>query len=176
MNINILILVIVAFLTSIYVFFKPEQPKKFVQVKEVPLFELHNYILYELDTKKVIDISNGIKAVRYKDRYEFYDFKFIDNTHKDVVTISALNGLYKNNDTITLSGDVFYTTDGGMDFFSQKAFYDKKRMLLKSDVPYIAHLEGGTIRGKTIRYDLKNKIIKSTDVNATFNIKEKTKK
>ncbi len=167
MNINLLISLIAVLLGSIYIFFKPLDIRQVKHTKDIPVLEIQTFTMYELDRRKLVDISSGERAIRYKDRYELFDFIFTDNSNKEIVSISAKKGLYKN-DTLTLNGDVFYTKSDGLDFKSQKVFYDRKKGFVRSDTPYVAHLGKSVVHGSYLYYDMNKELLKSKDVDALY--------
>jgi len=65
-------------LGSIYIFFKPLNIKQQAFV-DVPLFELKNFMMYELDTKGLRTIMLGNSATRYSNRYTVQDIDYTDN-------------------------------------------------------------------------------------------------
>ena len=171
MNINTLILGIAALLGSIFFFFKPLAIKQSPN-KEIAQLELHNFMMYEFDTDKLVDIATGQKALRYKDRDLLYDFVFSDNSNNALVSLSADMGRYKN-DTIDLHGHVLYTKSDDIEFKSEHVFYDRKKAYAKSDVPFSASMGKNRVVGKTLYYDLKRDRIKSKDIYAIYNIQNR---
>ncbi len=171
MNINTLILVIGVLLGSIFVFFKPlsiKQPSK----KEIAQLELRDFTMYEFDTKKLVDIATGEKALRYKEKDLLYDFVFNDNTDDGLVSLSANKGKYQY-DTIDLKGEVLYTKSDGVEFRSEHVFYNRKKGYAKSDVPYVAYMGKNSVKGRTLYYDLKKDLIRSKNIFAIYNIQNR---
>ncbi len=169
MNINTLIALLAVGLGSIYVFFSPLKIEQTKHSRDIPLLELHKFTMYEFDTKKLVDISNGEKAIRYKDRYMLYDFIFTDNSNADIVAISAKKGLYKN-ETLLLEDDVLYTKSDGLEFKSQKVFYNRSKGYVQSKVPYVAMLGENIVIGNYLFYDINKKLIRSKHVEALYHL------
>ena len=177
MNINILIFIIGVALGSIYLFFKPLDIKQVDTKKDIPLFEVNDFTMYDISKEKVVDISTGKKAFRYKDRYKLNDFALTDNSNEYLVAISANEGLYKN-EIITLEGDVVYSQSDGLEFKSQKVFYNRKKGYLETKVPYIATQGESRVVGSYLYHDINKKITKSKNVDAIyiFNTKKQERK
>lgn len=171
MNINTLILLIGTLLGSIFFFFKPLAIKQNNNA-EVAQLELHNFMMYEFDRRKLVDIATGEKALRYRDRDLLYNFVFNDNSNNAIVSLSADEGKYKN-DTIDLRGHVLYTKSDDIEFKSEHVFYDRKHAFAKSDVPFRAVMGNSRVEGKTLYYDLKRDRIKSKDIYAVYSIQNR---
>ena len=172
MNINALILLIAILLSSIFAFFKPLKISGATDKnKDIPVFEIRNFILYELDRQKLVDVSNGESAIRYKNRYVLNNFVFTDNSQENLVNLSANIGIYKN-DTILLKKNVLYTKSDGLEFKSQKVFYNRKKGYIKSDVPFVATLNNDIIVGDKLYYDIKKEKLKAKNVKAKFQLKQ----
>ena len=170
MNINTLTTSIALLLGGIFVFFKPLAVPTTKTTKEIPLFEIHNFLLYELDTNKLVDISNGEKALRYKNRYELYNFTFTDNTQKDIMNIKAKKGIYSNKDVITLIGDVNYARSDGVLFQTQKIIYNRKKGFIQSPTAYKAEQNSNSVVGSYLYYDINKQITRSKNVLANYTI------
>ena len=167
MNINLFFLFLGLLLSSFFLFFKPLKIDQKAFKKEIPLFEIHNFTMYEVDTQKLIDISIGEKGLRYKNRYVLYNFIYNDNLNENAATIRANKGVYKAN-IVTLTGDVLYTKTDGSEFQSQKVVYNRGKGYLKSEVPYTAFFGKNRVSGSYLFYDIKKDILKSKDVDALY--------
>ena len=171
MNINTLILLIGMLLGGIFFFFKPLAIKQNHNA-EIAQLELHNFMMYEFDRQKLVDIATGEKALRYKDRDLLYNFVFNDNSNNTLVSLSADKGRYQN-DTIDLHGHVLYTKSDDIEFKSEHVFYDRKHAFAKSDVPFTASMGKNRVEGKTLYYDLKRDRIKSKDIYAVYTLQNR---
>ena len=175
MNINLLIALLALGLSGIYIFFKPQAINMVKQDTEIPLMELHNFTLFEFDTNKLVNFSSGEKAYSYKQRYVLYNFIYNEKTpSQKIVSVTANKGVYQN-DTAMLEKNVFYATTDGIEFESQKVFYDKKGGYAKSLTPYKATMQESTAVGERLYYDLKNEKLNSSNVLVNYYLKE-TKK
>lgn len=168
MNINTLILGIGILLGSIFFFFKPLAIKQ-SQKREIAQLELHNFMMYEFDREKLVDIATGEKALRYTNRDILYNFVFNDNSNDTLVSLSADKGRYRN-DTLELQGNVLYTKSDNFEFKSEHVFYDRKRAYAKSDAPFTASMGQNRVKGKSLYYDLKKDRIKAKNINAIYKI------
>ena len=159
-------------LGSIYVFFKPLNIKQQSFV-DVPLFELKDFTMYELDTKGLRTIMLGSAATRYSNRYTVQDIDYTDNEKEEyIANMKAKHGIYKN-DMVTLSGDVEYVRDDGLTFKTQKAVYNKKSSDVVSDVGYVAYLNDSVVRGSYIKYNNEKNRIFSKNVTAKIQLQER---
>lgn len=170
MNINNLLSLIFVGLAMIYFLFEPIKIKK-LDSKEVPLFSLNVFTLYELDKNGLTTLMKGSQGRRYSDRYEVKNIDYTDNSSEFKANMKAKDGLYKN-EVVYLDGDVFFTRVDGLRYFSQKAVYNKKTDVSISDADYVATMGDNQIYGDYILYDAKKEKIKSNNVYAIYKIKE----
>ena len=140
---------------------------------DVPLFELKDFTMYELDTKGLRTIMLGSAATRYSNRYTVQDIDYTDNEKEEyIANMKAKHGIYKN-DMVTLSGDVEYVRDDGLTFKTQKAVYNKKSSDVVSDVGYVAYLNDSVVRGSYIKYNNEKNRIFSKNVTAKIQLQER---
>ena len=151
-------------------FFKPLHIKqqKFV---DVPLFELKDFTLYELNGMGLQTIMLGTSATRYANRYTVQNMDYTDNSKEYIANMKADHGLYKN-DFVTLTGNVEYVREDGLTFKSQKATYNKKTTDVVSDVDYIAYLNDSVVEGSYIKYNNEKNRIFSKNVRAKIQLQE----
>lgn len=171
MSINYLLSLIFVGLAMIYFLFEPIKIKK-IDLKEVPLFSLGVFTLYELDTLGLSTLMKGSSATRYSDRYKVSNIDYTDNSNEFRANMKAKNGLYKEN-IVYLDGDVYFTRVDGLRYFSQKAVYNKQTDTVYSEVDYVSNLNDNIVYGDYIKYDNKTEKIKSNNVYAIYKIKEK---
>ncbi len=170
-NINILFGIISALLAMILFVFKPLNVKE-QSFEDVPLFELNAFTIYEINTFGLDSILLGTKGIRYVNRYTIENVNFTDNTQKYIANIKANNGIYKN-DIITLTQDVVYSREDGLDFSSDEAIYNKRTGIVKTNQPYVAYLGDNKITGTSLVYNnLKNKM-QSKNITAIYQLREK---
>lgn len=140
---------------------------------DVPLFELKDFTMYELDTSGLHTIMLGSSATRYSNRYTVKDIDYTDNEKEEyIANMKSDKGIYKN-DIVTLTGNVTYVRDDGLTFKTQKAVYNKKSSDVVSDVGYVAYLNDSVIRGSYIKYNNEKNRIFSKDVRAKIQLQER---
>jgi len=158
-------------LNGIFFFFKPLKISQ-EDHKEVPLFEIKDFILYELTPEKLETIMVGTQSTRYKQTYTVRDIDYTNNAKKYIANVKANEGVYKN-DIMTFSGDVFYTREDGLSFESEEVVYDKQKAYTRSKGDYVAYLGKNRINGSFVEYFNKKNLVVSKNVTAVFQLDEK---
>lgn len=171
MNINHLLSLIFVGLAMIYIMFEPMKIKT-LDSKEVPLFNLEVFTLYELDRFGLTTLMKGSSAARFSDRYNVKDIDYTDNSNEFRTNMKAKNGLYKK-EIVYLDGDVYFTRVDGLRYFSQKAVYNKKTDTVYSKADYVAHINDNVVYGDYIKYNSKLQKMISNNVYAVYKLKEK---
>jgi len=138
---------------------------------DVPLFELKDFTLYELDRVGLHTIMLGSEATRYTNRYTVKDMDYTDSSKGYIANMKADSGVYKN-DFVTLLGNVAYRRDDGLTFKTQKATYNKKTSIAQSTVGYIANFNESVLHGSYIQYNNEKNRIFSKNVQATIQLQE----
>ena len=138
---------------------------------DVPLFEISNFNMYELNNEGLQGLMIGSRALRYSNRYEVTNIDYTENAKKNMSNMKAKRGLYQG-EKISLFGNVSYVREDGLTFESQKMVYNKNTLLLTSNTPYLAYKEGNSIKGDSMKYSKKRKIIESKNVEATYKLQE----
>ena len=169
MNINMLLLLLGVVLGSIFLFFKPLHIVVAKSNKEIPQAELRNYTLYELDTTKMIDLMQGSEALYFKNKEILKDFVFIDNSHKELMTLSAKEGQSKHF-LIELQKDVRYTKGEGFELKTQHLLYDRKKGIVWNDVAFVVEMNGSVFQGSKLYYDLNKRIFKAKNVEIIYKV------
>jgi len=170
MNINIFFTVISSILFSILFFLKPLEYQK-TSHKEIALFNISTFTIYEFDKNGLVTILNGENGTRYNDRYEIKDVDFTDNSQKFIANMQANNGVYKN-EIINLDGNVIYIREDGINFKSQKAVYNTNTSIVKVDKKFTINKNKNIITGKSLVYNNKLNTTKFYNARATYQIKE----
>lgn len=168
--INVIFIVIFSGLLSIYFFFQPMKLKE-ENFGEVPLFEIQNFLVYELTPKGLNTFMRGSSGVRYENRYEVQDIDFTDNSHKYLANMVAKKGTYEAKQ-VFLQGDVSYSRDDGFTFQTQNASYNKETMMAYAHTDYNSSKNNSTVQGQWLEYDNKNMLVKSTDISAVYALDE----
>ena len=124
MSINIFFSAIIFALFLIFVLFKPLNIKQ-QDFGEIPVFELVDFKLMELNEKGLTTVIKGNEGTRYIDRYLVNNIDYTDNTKKYLANMKAKKGIYRDG-IIDLEGNIVYTREDGISFSTQKAIYNKE--------------------------------------------------
>lgn len=170
MNINYFLSFVLLGLVMIYVFFEPMDIQK-QNHKEVPLFSLDKFTLHELDTFGLTTTMTGSEAKRYSNRYDVKNIDYTDNSKEYTANMKAKHGLYKR-EILYLDGDVFFSREDGLKYFSQKTVYNKKKDVASSNVDYVAMMGENQVYGTSITVNNKQDRMNSKNVYAIYKIKE----
>jgi LPS export ABC transporter protein LptC len=170
MNINLFFISILAGLIAIFLFFKPLHLKE-QKFTELPLFELKEFSLHELNTTALTIYMSGKSALRYSDRYEVKKFHFIDSSKKYLANIQADYGIYKDSN-ISLYGNIKFVQKDGLTFQTQSATYNKKTNLLRAKGSYTLLKDTDRFQGKDLYYYNKQNRVTSKDITAIYQIQE----
>jgi len=173
MNINIFFVTVSIGLMSIFFLFKPMDIKQRNFV-DVPIFELKSFTLYELNTKGLITVMRGDKAIRYSDRYKVSNINYTDNSKEYLANMKADRGLFKDK-VVDLIGHVDYQREDGLNFKTQKATYNKKTKIAYTNTDYISYMGENEIVGTSLRYDNRLNRIKSKNIRAKYQLQEDNK-
>lgn len=144
---------------------------KIQHFKDVPLFELSDFTMYELDPEGLNTIMLGSTGTRYADRYTVKGMDYTDNSKKYIANMVSDLGVYKN-DIVTLTGHVVYVREDGLTFKSEIATYNKKTADVISNTKYIAYLDDNIVTGDYLKYNNMSKKIYSKNVVAKYQLKE----
>jgi len=150
--------------------FKPMDIKQH-HFKDVPLFELSDFTMYELNPKGLTTILLGSRGTRYADRYTIKNIDYTDNSKKYIANMVSDFGIYKN-EIVKLIGHVVYIREDGLTFKSEKLRYNKKTADAICNTKYMAYLNNNIVTGSYIRYNNISKKIYSKNVIATYQLKE----
>ena len=173
MNINAFFFVVAAGLFAILFGFKPitVQEQEFI---DVPVFNVVEFTMYELDESGLLTLMNGTQGTKYSNRYVVNDVDYTDNAEDYIANIKAKNGLYKN-DIAVMTGDVIYFRVDGLTFESQKVVYSKKTGIARSDGPYNLYQNSDIVTGVKLVYNNKTDLIDSKNVTVKYQIKKRDK-
>jgi LPS export ABC transporter protein LptC len=157
----------------IFVGFKPLDIKQ-QEFVDVPLFQLEAFTLHELNENGLITLMKGSKAIRYNDRYNVINMDYTDNSKKFIANMRADKGLYRDvDDVINLNGNVIYNREDGLIFESDEATYNKKSAIAHTNKDYVMYRGKDIVVGTSLRYDNNLNKIKSKNVIAKYQIKER---
>lgn len=142
--------------------------QKFV---DVPLLNIGNFTLYELDTHGLKTIMAGEKALRFSNRYTVDTIDYTDNSKEFVSNMKANHGIYKVN-TVDLKGDVMYVREDDITFNTETMFYNTTTKIATTKDSYILHKGESHMSGKGLVYNAKLKQMKSQAVQITYKLDE----
>lgn len=171
MNINLFFTSIFIGLFMIYFLFEPLNQKN-SKHGEIPLLELKNFKLTELNKEGLSSALNASVGFRYKNRYILEKLNFTDSNEKYITNIHANKGIYRGN-SLKLNGNVKYFREDGIIFDTQNAKYNKKTKIITSSEKYIAYIGDNKVTGSSFMYNNALGIIKSKNIIANYKIKEK---
>ena len=173
MNINIFFTLVSSLLLVILFVFKPLK----LDQKEhgiVPLFELSNFSMKELNTNGLITIMNGTKGTKFTNEYIVKDMDYTDNSKDFLANLKSNTGTYKD-DIVNLVGNVVYFREDGLTFESEEATYNKKTSIATTRGKYIIYKDKDTVTGTQLVYNNLMDTVKSKNVNAIYQIKKSNK-
>lgn len=171
MSINVFFLGLVAILVAIFFGFQPLNITQ-KDFGEIPVFELDDFKLIELNSKGLTTVMDGTEGVRYTNRYLVYNIDYTDNTKEYLANMTADQGLYKGN-IIKLDGNIAYKRKDGLIFKTQEATYDKKTNTVTSPLTYTSKIGKHEARGSNIQYNNALGIVKSKNITMNYKLKER---
>jgi len=155
----------------IYIFFEPTELKKQESV-EVPLMELQNFTIYELDQEGLKSRLKGANSSRYSDRDVIEKIDFTSSATNMVSSIQAGIGTHKSED-ILLEDDVVYKREDGVIFKSEMAHYEKKSAIFSTQKDFVIYKGKNSTVGEALMYDSKNKTTKAQNIKTVFQLQER---
>jgi LPS export ABC transporter protein LptC len=171
MNINVLFTSILTGLLAIFFLFKPLELKQ-KTFTDVPLFELNQFTLYELNKIGLNTLMSGDNAIRYTNRYEVSKINYTDNSQEYIANMKANEGKYKDN-IVTLNGNIVYIREDGLIFKTEHATYNKKTHIALCKEQFIGFRGDNTITGRSLKYNNHLDKVESKKVNITYKIGDK---
>ncbi len=171
MNINVFFISLSLGLLMIFFLFKPLNLKQQSFV-DVPLFELNDFTLHEMNLEGLVTFMNGRKAIRYSNRYVVNDINYTDNSKKYIANMKAKHGVYKD-DVINLDGEIIYLREDGLTFKTNSAKYDKRTHIVEADGKYVSYRGANVISGNALKYNNLLDTIESKNVSVTYKLGDK---
>ncbi len=171
MNINNFFLSIFFGLMVIFFLFKPLDLKQQTFV-DVPLFELKQFTLHEINAFGLTTLMTGNQATKYSNRYVVENMDYTDNSKKYIANMKAEHGVYKD-DIIDLDGSIVYVREDGLTFETEKAEYNKKTNIVSTDTKYRAFRGVSIATGDSLKYYNILDKIESTNVVVNYKLGEK---
>ena len=138
---------------------------------ELPLFELQNFALHELNTTALTTYMSGDSTLRFSDRYEVQKFYFVDNAKKYLANMQADYGIYKDSN-ISLHGSIEFVQKNGLTFQTQDAVYNKDTNLFRAQGSYTLFKDNNSFKGQDLYYYNKKNRVTSKDITAIYQLQE----
>jgi len=152
----------------IFILFKPLNIKE-REFIDVPLLEIGEFAMYELNKMGLETFMIGDKMLRYSDRYTVRNIDFTDDSKGHISNMKANSGLYKDN-IVDLKGDISYVREDGLAFESQTMTYNTKTSIAKTESEYVAFRGKSTMRGSSLEYNSLLNKIKSSNVEVNYQL------
>lgn len=168
MSINRFFFFILALLIGMFGYFKPYEKKEY-EVREVPQFELDQFVIYEITHAKIDRFFEGEHGKHFEDRYEIRDAKFTNNTKAMIESIRADEALYKEN-LISLNGDVHYVREDGFQFRSSEGTYDQNSSLIQTRGAFVITKKGTKIEGEHLDYNVNADRVSADKVRGSYQL------
>jgi LPS export ABC transporter protein LptC len=173
MNINLFFFLILSVLVMILFLFKPLNIKQ-QEFKDVPLFNISSFTVYELNNKGLITFINGSQATRYSDRYTINDIDYTDNSKKFLANMKADYGVFKDK-IVDLKGDVVYFREDGLTFETKEATYNKEASIARADSDFILFRDKNKATGTNLVYSNLDNKIDAKNIKITYQIQKSQK-
>lgn len=154
----------------IYLLFRPIEFKS-QALQEIPVIELQNFTIYELDQEGLKSIFGGANSKRYSDRDVVEKIDFTDSTNRLITNIKAGKGTHKPQD-ILLEDEVVYTREDGLTFKSEAAHYEKNSSIFSTDQEFVIYRGESFAVGKALIYDSKSKITNAQNIKTIYQLQE----
>lgn len=165
MPISLFFALLLALLLGMFSYFKPSQSTQGA-AENVPLFELDNFVIYEISPQKINHFFAGDHAKKFPDYYEASNAKLTNNKRELLESIRADHALYQG-DVINLKGNVYYVREDGLEFRSHEGVYDQKNSFAKTKGAFTITKNQNSVHGTQLYYDLAHDTV---DANQTTGI------
>ncbi len=147
-------------------YFEPHERQK-QEVREVPLFELDQFVIYEINRFKIERFFQGVQGKRFIDRYEISDAKFTNNSKIMSESIHSDNALYKEN-LILLDGNVHYVREDGFQFRSSEGSYDQNSSRIQTQGAFLLTKDGNKVEGSHLDYNVNLDTVSADKVRGSY--------
>ena len=115
--------------------------------------EFTDTTLIEVDTATMKGRSFGTYGIRDAGVLTLHNLKYHT---KNIELLRAKKGTYKG-DKLYLDGNITVNQKEGFDYSAEHAVYDKKTKMLDITSEFSAIMDGNTIHGYTLHYDVQKK-------------------
>ena len=162
MGINHFFLLLFSSLLMIFFLFQPVKISE-QTMKDIPLFSISKFSIYELDADGLSGFLSGKEGVKYIDRYTIASIDYTDKSKKFIANMKATDGIYKDS-KVELRGDVVYEREDGLIFKAKEVSYDKKNSTAFVDGNYICYMGKNSVVGSGLKYDNLEKKLTSNNI------------
>jgi lipopolysaccharide assembly outer membrane protein LptD (OstA) len=149
-------------------YFKPQVREEYL-TKEVPQFELEQFVIYEINGVKINRFFEGAHGKHFVDRYEISDAKFTNNSKMMLESIRADEALYKDN-LISMDGNVHYVREDGFQFRSSEGTYDQNTSLIRTKGPFVLTKDGNKVDGTHLDYNVNLDTVSADKVRGSYQL------
>lgn len=142
--------------------------KKERSKEEVATLEINNFTLYSIKESKPELLVLGLRALRYEDREEFFDFflanyglqreKEKDFNQEDIEYFQVGHAI-KRKDRYWFYKGIDYMSEGGMSFEAIEGIYNSKEKIFDSIGEFSFANQDGSFEGKNLHYDANKQVI-----------------
>lgn len=140
--------------------------------KEIPNIEITNFTLYLSDKETTKSISWGLKALRFEEHEEIYEFFInqINNTMNEYMYAPFVHSKHK---IYTFSQGVDYLRLDGLNFWSKWGKYDYNKRVFSGNGDFILHNNTTKAVGQNIYYDMLKNTLKADNIKLDMVMKDK---
>lgn len=166
MSINLFFMAILGGLLVMFAYFKPSYNAS-GNGREIPNIELYSFVVYEIGTHGMERFFEGKEGKRFEDRYVISSAKFSNNSNRLFESIRADNALYKDN-FITLTQNVHYVREDGMEFRSDEGTYDQKNAVIRTQGPFIITQNRNRVEGTELYYNTVDDTVSADKIRGSY--------
>jgi len=135
--------------------------------EKLPQIELNHFSVYELNNKGLEHFFEAEQGKKFEDHYEVEKAKFSNNTHSLFETIRSDHAKYKS-DIISLSGNVHYAREDGLNFHSDEAMYNQNASTISTEGSFIITKGAHKVEGTHLFYDLERESVTADKVRGSY--------
>lgn len=168
MSINVFFVIVLGGLLAMFGYFKPLYSQK-QNSEDIPKIELESFIVYEVGINGMERFFEGKEGKRFSDRYEVSSAKFSDNSKPLLESIYADTAHYKDN-FITLSGNVHYIREDGLEFRSKEGTFDQNNSIIRTKGNFVITQKGNRIDGTKLYYNSKQDTVSADAVRGSYQL------
>jgi hypothetical protein len=162
----LVVLIVLTSVVTMSVKLRTQHPDDTGAQKEL---EFTNTTFTEVTTQKREGVAFGVHGVRSAGILRVKSLRY----HNDTIDLLlADTGTYRG-DHLYLDGNVTLHQRDGFDYWTEHAYYDKKKAILYATSPFIATKGKNRIDGKSMAYHTVKKVLRAISVDAVVYTAEK---